>query len=259
MAWNGPAGAMTGVGLGSSLEFEDHRPYAVGDDLRHLDWKAYARTDQLIMKQHRHEAAPLVDLALDVSASLWITPEKAQRTLELVAFVLNSALECNAVIRIWAVGSEVESWAVEAALGGHLPKAPSLVQTPALERVPWRRDALRIWISDLLYPLPGHQPLASLGGARGSGLVLAPSAKEEREPSWDGPMEFVDVESQARREEQADAEMRTRYARAWQRHFEAWNEQARRHGVVLARITAESSLTEALVKGALAEGALVWA
>ena len=38
-------GSTLGARAGSSLEFKDHRAYEPGDDLRHIDWSAYARTD----------------------------------------------------------------------------------------------------------------------------------------------------------------------------------------------------------------------
>ena len=41
----GRVGERLGSGTGSSLEFQDYRPYAPGDDLRHVDWAAYARSE----------------------------------------------------------------------------------------------------------------------------------------------------------------------------------------------------------------------
>src|SRR5690606_21179470 len=40
---------------GFSVEFAQHRPYAAGDDLRHLDWKVYGRSDKLYPKQYQQE------------------------------------------------------------------------------------------------------------------------------------------------------------------------------------------------------------
>jgi uncharacterized protein (DUF58 family) len=52
---------------GVSVEFAQHRAYAPGDDLRHLDWKVYAKTDKLQVKQYRQETN--LDLVLMVDAS----------------------------------------------------------------------------------------------------------------------------------------------------------------------------------------------
>lgn len=52
---------------GFSVEFAQHRPYVPGDDLRHLDWKVYARTDKLHLKQYQQETN--VDLVVMVDSS----------------------------------------------------------------------------------------------------------------------------------------------------------------------------------------------
>ena len=69
-ALSGGAGDRMGRGTGASLEFTDFRDYVAGDDLRHVDWRAYARTDGLKVRLFRDEVAPHLDLVLDVSASI---------------------------------------------------------------------------------------------------------------------------------------------------------------------------------------------
>jgi uncharacterized protein (DUF58 family) len=55
---------------GFSTEFRQHRPYRAGDDLKHLDWKLYARSDRLYTRQYRETTNVSVMLVLDSSASL---------------------------------------------------------------------------------------------------------------------------------------------------------------------------------------------
>jgi uncharacterized protein (DUF58 family) len=40
---------------GFSVEFAEHRPYNPGDELRHVDWKVYAKTDRYYIKQYEEE------------------------------------------------------------------------------------------------------------------------------------------------------------------------------------------------------------
>ncbi|MEJ2539415.1 MAG: DUF58 domain-containing protein [Gemmatimonadota bacterium] len=56
--------------LGLSMDFAEHRPYVPGDDLRHLDWKLYGRTDRHYLKQYEAETNADVVALLDVSASM---------------------------------------------------------------------------------------------------------------------------------------------------------------------------------------------
>ena len=60
----GRVGERLGSGTGSSLEFQDYRPYVPGDDLRHVDWAAYARSELLAVRLYREEVAPRIDLVL---------------------------------------------------------------------------------------------------------------------------------------------------------------------------------------------------
>ena len=52
------AGLQMGQRAGSSLEFKDHRDYQPGDDLRRIDWNAFARSDRLTVKLFREEISP---------------------------------------------------------------------------------------------------------------------------------------------------------------------------------------------------------
>ena len=55
---------------GFSVEFSEHRPYLPGDPLRDLDWKAYAKSDRLYVKQYEEETNLKAYLLLDVSGSM---------------------------------------------------------------------------------------------------------------------------------------------------------------------------------------------
>ncbi len=55
---------------GFSVEFAQHRPYAPGDDLRHLDWKVYGRADKLYLKQYQQETNLDLVILVDASGSM---------------------------------------------------------------------------------------------------------------------------------------------------------------------------------------------
>ncbi len=55
---------------GSGIEIEQHKAYAAGDDLRHLDWNAYGRLDELLIKTFRAEREVPLHLFIDASASM---------------------------------------------------------------------------------------------------------------------------------------------------------------------------------------------
>ncbi len=55
---------------GQSVEFAQHKEYAPGDELRHLDWKALARFDKYYIKRYEHETNLRAALVVDASGSM---------------------------------------------------------------------------------------------------------------------------------------------------------------------------------------------
>jgi uncharacterized protein (DUF58 family) len=67
-------GFMTGIHkspyYGFSVEFAEHRPYNVGDELRHVDWKVYGKSERFYVKQFEEETNLRFYVLFDVSASM---------------------------------------------------------------------------------------------------------------------------------------------------------------------------------------------
>jgi uncharacterized protein (DUF58 family) len=55
---------------GQSVEFSEHKEYAPGDELRHLDWKAYGKFDKFYVKRFEHETNLRAFLVVDASGSM---------------------------------------------------------------------------------------------------------------------------------------------------------------------------------------------
>ena len=64
------SGTHRGNSSGTSTEYSQHRGYVPGDDLRHVDWKAFARTDRMVVKQFLDETNLAVTCLLDTSRSM---------------------------------------------------------------------------------------------------------------------------------------------------------------------------------------------
>jgi uncharacterized protein (DUF58 family) len=67
-------GVMVGIhpsqAKGLSSEFEEHRGYSQGDDIRHIDWKAYAKFDRYFIKEYREATNLKAYIAMDSSSSM---------------------------------------------------------------------------------------------------------------------------------------------------------------------------------------------
>jgi len=263
--WRGSAGEMAGSGTGSSLDFQDHRAYLPGDDPRHINWAAYARTGQYSMKLYREEVRPTVDILFDLSASMFLNEAKASRSCELLYFALESArreganpavyffegMACHPVgLEDLDMGRWLDSHSPQPGKADHPPKAPSFMAARL------RPGSFRVWISDLLFAVEPGPVYKDLLRGHGTGVILAPFAEEEARPDWSGVCDFNDVESGRVEARDVDAGLRRRYMQAYEAHFTAWKEAATRHHLPLARIPSAIDMDAAFASEALKLGAL---
>jgi len=233
-----------GSGTGSSLEFQDYRQYAAGDDLRHVDWSAYARSEILTVRLYREEVAPRIDLVLDVSRSMTVSEQKARSYGALTGLIACASSSTEADARV------LTTCAVEPRPFGRPEEIERFfacdATISALEEghISFRRRSLRIVISDFLFP---HDPDVLVGRlARDSSslAIIQFTLPEEAEPVAEGGRRLLDVES--RREldlvidEKAVQEYRERFSRLRQGLARA----ARRAGGGFAHVVAGTPLRD---------------
>jgi len=72
---------------GFSVEFAEHRPYNPGDELRHVDWKVYAKTDRFYVKQYEEETNLRHYVVLDTSPSMRYKGEAELSKLEYGSYL----------------------------------------------------------------------------------------------------------------------------------------------------------------------------
>ena len=56
---------------GFSVEFAEHRLYNKGEDIKHIDWKVFARTDKLFIKRYEEETNLRCQILIDNSSSMY--------------------------------------------------------------------------------------------------------------------------------------------------------------------------------------------
>ncbi|MDR1382405.1 MAG: DUF58 domain-containing protein [Planctomycetaceae bacterium] len=76
--------------FGNSVEFRQHRQYVVGDDLRSVDWKIWAKQDRLYVKQYEVDTNMRVTLLVDVSQSMRFSGSGAMNKYEYACTVAAS-------------------------------------------------------------------------------------------------------------------------------------------------------------------------
>lgn len=75
---------------GFSVEFAEHRPYNPGDELRHVDWKVYGKTDRHYVKQYEEETNLRHYVVLDTSTSMRYKHTAALSKLEYGAYLASA-------------------------------------------------------------------------------------------------------------------------------------------------------------------------
>jgi uncharacterized protein (DUF58 family) len=247
---------------GGRVEFADHRAYAVGDELRYVDWHLYGRLGRLFVKEFAREEEAEVLLVLDTSASM---EEKGRGALRLSAALLVVGLAKGDRVRIatardgdLAVSGafegngrrgEILSLLAGTSFGGDTDLDSSLRALPP-RRGPGRR--LTLVVSDLLAERDGRKELAR---QRGDSVVFHWLAREEIAPTAEGRLTIVSAESGSLDAWVGPAE-RTRYALAMEEHLAELRDWLGRRGVRYLLAEAERPAEELLLDVLVREGVL---
>lgn len=236
----GSAGVHKGQGTGSSTEFHDHRDYQPGDDIRHLDWRAYARSDQLLLKRYREEIRPTLDLLVDTSASMATDPDKAQRAVDLAALFARSAAAEGFFVRITVLGDQDDRIPLEQLLRDGIEFEGVRPLGDALTSLNTAAGGLVVLVSDFLVP---DGPERWLRGLRAGRLALVQVLSEfDAAPEEGGAVRLRDAESGHEVDVVLDRGCVERYLQRLENLGITLAEESRRRGGTTVRVVASEDL-----------------
>ena len=217
-ARSGGGGDHSAKRRGSSAEFLEHRPYAPGDDLRRIDWLAFARTGEPMFKLFRAEEDVVVRLVVDASASLDAgEPTKLETAKRVAAAIGYMALADSERAQVMAA-SEGLTFVSEPARGRNaLPKLLRDLDrvdlrggtdlSRAIEQATLRspRPGMLVVVSDFMESGPFDAALTRAAGAGHDVMLVQVLSRDEVEPHFDGDYALVDAETNATVEVTMDA------------------------------------------------------
>lgn len=201
---------------GASVIFAEHREYRPGDDLRLLDWRAYARSDRHSIKRFEQETHLRAHLLLDVSASMAFdggTPAQHKQTyaatlLAAMAYILlgqgdavglltfSDAVHESLMARARPDQIDALLTMLEQARGSEHTTQLKAALTQACERV--GRRGLVVLASDLLdFDETALEPLTRLRSLGHDVIVFHVLHPQELDFTFDTRTRFIDPESQA--------------------------------------------------------------
>jgi uncharacterized protein (DUF58 family) len=268
--------------FGSSIEFAEYRPFVSGDDWRHIDWNAYARWRQLVLKLFVEEEDLHVHLLLDCTASMdWgetdtrengAAPVKfdyARRVVAGLAYITLANLDRAAIVPLGA--ERYEPW--RPSRGKHrflqllryLAHCPVAAPTPEPKRL---EDAVRrwlasqprrgmvIWISDLWGADldDALHALDRLRYARHDLAVIQVIAPGEADAGERGEYELVDEETGVLRKVIVDHRTRAEYRDRFAAYQASIRDYCRRHQIALIQTDTTVAEPDLLMQSLLQGG-----
>jgi uncharacterized protein (DUF58 family) len=241
------AGLHRSADFGFSQEFAEYRAYAPGDDLRHVDWNVFARTERMYLKRYRGETNSQLTLLLDASNSMMFTSHAVNkmnyvRYMAAAIFYLAIRKQRDAA-GLLVFDDEVREYIRPSTRQGQLPRllaaldlaeprARTSFEKPMQHLQAFlRRRGIVVIFSDF-YETPAAiiraiEPLRFHGNEIVLFHVLDP---KELRPDLGGASVLVDLETGARMEVTADYALRE-YRQKIEAHVDALRESARRAGM----------------------------
>lgn len=262
------AGERRSRARGQSVEFADFRNYAIGDDLRYLDWSLYARLERLFLKLYEEEQELKVTLFLDASESMnFGTPTKLQTAAQLAAAMGYIAL-CNFDAVSCIAFNESPSTLRYIRNRKSAPRLFEFLQSVAAHgqanlneglhkhAASVQRGGVVILISDLLEADGFEKGLTSLQSRNADVYVFHLLAAEERKPDFNGDYRLVDSETGSIVEVsfpkiRLDAYEKT--VQAWCQHVQT---VCRKRGVVYMPVTNNADFEAVVLKSMRSVGAI---
>ncbi|MFN2199028.1 MAG: DUF58 domain-containing protein [Anaerolineales bacterium] len=222
---------------GQSVEFADFRPYTMGDDIRRIDWNAYARLERFFIKLFIEEEDLTVHLLLDASASMhWGTPDKflyAQRCAGALGYITLAGLDRITVTSLGGVNHGIQSGYLSPRRGKQQALSLfSFLQNLETGGRSTLGPRLRAYAAGAIQPGPlllisdlfdetweeGLRALAARGFEVTIMHILSP---DEIDPELNGDLKLRDLETGTEVEITADYDLLQRYRAG----LEAWRQE----------------------------------
>lgn len=217
---------------GNSTEFSDFREYMPGDDLRRMDWNAYARLDKLYIRQYMEEKEAVVSVLIDTSASMdYGVQSKAELAKDLAAVVSFLALGNMDRVRLYdmkdmgrtlSVGGGRSAFAKVLRFLENLEFSGEVDMLSAVRKMHCPGAGVTVLISDFLHPdmlredtvRSGYEKLLQyLNYSRQLPVVLHTMAAEELRVSLEGVLNLIDAETKSKKRLVVDAKAVDSYER----------------------------------------------
>ncbi|MFB6144352.1 MAG: DUF58 domain-containing protein [Candidatus Nanohaloarchaea archaeon] len=244
---------------GQGMIFEDHKKYIPGDDIRRMDWKAYARTGDLFVKRFEEEKSITLHVLVDRSSSMdFGNVNKYDYAAKLGLAAAHMVSHTNDRFR-YAVFSEtvtdISHARRKANLGDMVETLNSLRKTPEslIERCVTEyskrieNESAVIIISDFLVDVEKVEE--AVKRLKGSDVILVNTLSgEELDPDMRGEKILMDPESDSRLRTYLSRKTRDEYREELEQHTDALEEVAEKYGANYIKVSTEDEFFDSFLK-----------
>lgn len=234
-------GEQSSTSTGQGMIFEDHKKYQPGDDIRKIDWKAYARTDDIYVKRFEEEKSLTVHILVDRSSSMdFGDPNKYDYAGKIGLALAYMTSNTNDRFR-YSVFSEtvtdISSARRNPNLGEMVDTLNELRKTPEslIERcvndysAKIENKSVVVIISDFLTDVEEIE--SAVSRLSGSDVVLVNTfAEQELDPDLEGDKILTDPESDSRLRTYISRKTRSNYKENIREHTSQVEEIADKYG-----------------------------
>nr|WP_232345280.1 DUF58 domain-containing protein [Paenactinomyces guangxiensis] len=241
--------------LGSSLEFADYRSYYPGDDIRQIDWSAYARLGKWFLKTFLDERETEVHLYLDTSLSMnWNSPAKGRMAIQLAAALSYLALHHGDRVSLFSFGHKVGQKLLDQQGRAGVLRTFQFLDSLVYEgegdinqalsdpgAIP-RRSGMAIVFSDGFSPSGYQKGLSYLQGAGQQVSFIHLTAEEERNPDFTGDLRMLDCETGKEKQVALSPVVLRTYRETFRQFSRNMEEWCFRRGITYVPVAAEESL-----------------
>ncbi|MDN7241409.1 DUF58 domain-containing protein [Planococcus sp. N028] len=245
-------GSHRSMRFGSSLDFSDFREYHPGDDVRHVDWNVYARTDKVYIKRFLDEQEMRVHLLIDSSKSM----QKKWLFTKQLAFSLGMmVLSSDDRLTISAGQKEVAPFRKKGKSArklfehfiSNLPE-PAALSFAKMASFYTAKDSTVLFIlSDGLEPLEDWQQFFKQAPKYSHDVrFLHITAEEERAPGYAGDIRFIDEETGQAVNVTLTPNANASYQEKRDLHEKGLEALCRKHGIHYMHVSIEDGLQQVL-------------
>lgn len=244
---------------GEGLVFQDHKKYVPGDDIRRIDWKAYARTEEFYVKRFEEERSITVHILVDRSSSMdFGNVNKYEYAAKLGLSLAYITTNTNDRFR-FSVFSETVTDITHARRNANMPEIVKILNN--LQHTPESKferclsqyssrienKSILVVISDFLSDVEDIRK--GIERFENTDLLLVNVLSgEELDPSMDGDTVLKDPESGSKLRTFLSRKTKSKYQKNMEKHAESISDSAEKQGANYLRVSTEDDIFETFVE-----------